>query len=299
MPRWLHSAIFQSIVIATLLIVSVFFATRPEYRQHGRGENYYSSPYAENESEEKILGFSPEWWTAIFTGVLSIFTIILAFSTIGLWIAGERQFRITTKIAARQAIQTRKSLALAAQSADAATKQAHISERAAHAQLRAWVVFDQMETLHLINGILGGHPVADGVGFRIIFRNRGKTPACNAGFRLACELIYNNGNIINIREGESDQDIRRAVIGPGIALGTAEVYLNDAQSQAFRDRQLRVRLACIVAYNDIIEPGETRRTKVVMIAVHHGGQRSSGDDIRGGVLHEAITYFDCDGQFIT
>jgi hypothetical protein len=119
MSRWIHSALFQSIVIATLIIVCVFFATRPEYGQHSQGEDYCSAPHTEREGEEKIPGFSPEWWTAIFTGVLSIFTIALAGSTIGLWVAGERQFRTTTKIAARQSIQTRKSIAIAEKALEA------------------------------------------------------------------------------------------------------------------------------------------------------------------------------------
>ena len=77
-PRLVRCSLFQSVLIGTLFIVAAFFATRPQYPYEHKVDTCNSNTYSNNETKEKLIGISPEGWTAIFTGVLAVFTIVLA-----------------------------------------------------------------------------------------------------------------------------------------------------------------------------------------------------------------------------
>lgn len=188
MPRWLHSVLFQSIVVATLVIVATLFVTRPKYDQANYNEQNYSNPYFDEKLNDKVIGLSPEWWTAIFTGVLAIFTIILSISTIGLWISGENQIKTTRRLAIWQSRQTRASL--------------KISERALIATHRPWI------TVSIdIKGPLSYDPRGAYFPFRFNLENVGKSPAKNVFVRpeIVCPESV-DGNPI------TPQDVQRRII---------------------------------------------------------------------------------------
>ena len=75
--RLLRDLLFHVTVVGTLIIVAAFFATRPEYTQIHYSYAYNSDINSSNEIKEKLLGISSEGWTAIFTGVLALFTLAL------------------------------------------------------------------------------------------------------------------------------------------------------------------------------------------------------------------------------
>jgi hypothetical protein len=67
------------IVVAFLIIVAVLFATRPQVEIQYSSDRQEQTQAAANTQidNDKLFGVKPEGWTAIFTGVLALFTVIL------------------------------------------------------------------------------------------------------------------------------------------------------------------------------------------------------------------------------
>ena len=109
--------------------------------------------------------------------VTAVFTAVLAFSTIGLWLAtsrlyraGERQLQTTRQIARLQALQTRASIQEAKRAADVAEGGVKVARDAFVAGNRPWMAFS-----------IDAAPLQVGVQFRarIQYRNVGRAPALN------------------------------------------------------------------------------------------------------------------------
>jgi hypothetical protein len=150
--------------------VSWFATCQPIYQgaaNHGSNEDnctFFSGPVA------SIVYFSG---TQLFRSLhiyehelIAGFTIILAFSTIGLWLAtyrlyqaGERQIRTSRQIGAVQAGQTRRQLTLARETAER--------------QLRAYVVVQKSE----IRNFPPEPTPVETVQAHVIVKNAGQTPA--------------------------------------------------------------------------------------------------------------------------
>lgn len=164
--------------------------------QHSKNadQNQAAKSEAKKEAKEKLFGVSPEGWTAIFTAVLAVFTIILAASTIGLYCAGERQLKITRRIAAKQSLQTRKSLAIAKESADVAK----MSADALMATERGILI--ETVTPFAIDKVVGFAGMFDNspsmgpstviLNATIYFKNYGKTPVTI--FEIYSDIIFSS-----------------------------------------------------------------------------------------------------------
>ena len=157
---YLESIVFRSVVIGTLILVCVFFATRPiEYDAHDK------HPHEPTKSEisDQFLGIGPEGWTAIFTGVLTVATLALA------------------GVAAVQITYLKRADRTARITAKAALKSANVAERALIATERAFVFvvdFDLDFAFHPGSGQISK------LRIRPIWKNSGSTATRDMKIRV-------------------------------------------------------------------------------------------------------------------
>lgn len=147
--------------VAVMIIVATILVVLPKNNAKNANANYQPNAVAgDQKNGDTLLGLSPEDWTAIFTAVLALFTIVLSLSTAGLWI-------VTWRSEVRQSRHSLKAITLARRSAD-------VAEKALIAANRPWIKVD----------IQVGGPIfynVNGVNFTLkyILQNIGHSPATN------------------------------------------------------------------------------------------------------------------------
>ncbi|RWD69073.1 hypothetical protein [Mesorhizobium sp.] len=94
---------------------------------------------AGKEWRESLVEHAPDWFVALFTLVLCIFTGLLWWSTRKLWKAGEDQMRLIAENALTQSADMRASIIVAEDAAKAASRSAEVAERTMVLNDRPWV----------------------------------------------------------------------------------------------------------------------------------------------------------------
>jgi hypothetical protein len=179
-----------------------------QQEQHSKGgqkSNWYDT----------FLNYTPDWFVAIFTGLLSFVTYRLVTSTGGLktstdrlWEAGERQIELSRETAAAQSRDMRESLSIAQEAATTATTANTIAREAYVTEHRPWLTVE-MSLAGDINFQENGF-VSTAVAVRVT--NIGTTPASGVYFsahmwtgvdidRNPSPLIYRKGRPFSV-EGE-------------------------------------------------------------------------------------------------
>src|SRR5581483_5523765 len=97
-------------LVAWAIIGLPLFDSLQAHPPHNHEDNWYST----------FLDHAPDWFVAIFTGLLVYVTYRLVKSTNKLWEAGERQMQLTGQIAAQQSLETREQIFATGRMADAA-----------------------------------------------------------------------------------------------------------------------------------------------------------------------------------
>jgi hypothetical protein len=159
------------------LIASVFWAGVPGWQAayaptDAEKQKCYEAAHNAGHKNEECKSF----WEKTTSDPVALFTLVLAISTIGLWVAtvflyraGEKQFQHARRSAASQSRDMQASIAEAKKSADA-TMLAVDSER-------AWLSFEKMNTVTSASGLVDGVPFRRSVGFAAEWKNRGRSPA--------------------------------------------------------------------------------------------------------------------------
>lgn len=226
MPRWLQNFLFQAIVIATLTIVVAFFATRPEQDHKHDRECDYAELCADQKAKGEFFGLSPEGWTAIFTGVLSIFTIGLCVATFKLW--------------------------------DSTDKLVLGAEETAERQLRAYVHAAKVR-LFLYRPQYYSREQSEGAiqGFGIVMEleNSGQTPTRKA-VMSASGRVFNDEVPDDFDFPDADQ-IEIVTFGPGVMLLSPSVSFNRVNIEKY----CKILVWGWVEYSDVFNNTPRRRTE--------------------------------------
>ena len=132
----------------------------------------------------------PDWFVALFTFVLAVFTALLWHSTNKLWLAGEKQMKLIEANAAQQSVDMQASIKIAEDAARAANRSAKLAEDTlsdgqdtARKELRAYltVVPDG------INQLIGRSDVMG----HVLLKNVGRLPARNVTLLVVMERSKN------------------------------------------------------------------------------------------------------------
>jgi hypothetical protein len=203
--------------------------------------------------------------------VIGAFTIVLAISTIGLWLAtnrlwsaGERQLTLAAETSAAQSRDMQASVAEAKKSADATLIAAQVSK----ASIRANLIIPNFSTgQHRPGGIV------DGYSFTPNLENAGPTHAVNVRFVTSLQLMP-----IDAEYKFTMGDIPQAsVIGPRTVVGAAgRLPMSVADAVLIWRNERKCLLWCRVEYDDIM--GESHHIEICVRVGFNGDPREIRDD---------------------
>jgi len=215
-----HDFLFRAVVVGTLVIVAAVFATRPTYeprKEHGsQGQPHYETG-AKIEGHG-FLGIGSDAWTAIFTGVLTLFTGVLA---------------VTAFVQIRYLIRADETARI---NADAARRAAEVAERTLVASSRAWIKVGTPTTEDNLavneNGILSV--------FHIPMENIGKEPALSINPQLWITFFTANG--FDERTFSDSCEVFRKTGGLELSLFPGEKYMGDNSEYGYFANATRVEM---------------------------------------------------------
>jgi hypothetical protein len=189
---------------------------------------------------------APDWFVAIFTGLLVYVTFRLVNSTNKLWEAGERQIKLSRSVAAVQARNTRKQL--------------HLSEVTAERQLRAYVFVVQAKIIN---------PDSADPSGELTVRNCGQTPA----YDVARFTGFNPQDARILEPVEIGEESTRFALGPGqvgVKNMPLHTLLNAGTMVGLRAKGQHILYASgLIAYRDAF--GKDQTTEFVMSIGGIGG----------------------------
>jgi hypothetical protein len=186
--RWLRAEIVFGFMIASVFWAVVLgwqAAYAPTYAEKQKCYDVAHNAGHKNEECKSL-------WEKTTSDPVAFFTLVLAVSTIGLWVAtvflyraGERQFRHVRRSAAIQSRDMQASIEVAQQSAVSAKRAADIAERGVVEADRPWI-----EVGLKINGPLIFGPESIEIEGDVTITNIGKSPAINVtcDFRMCCDI---------------------------------------------------------------------------------------------------------------
>ena len=159
----IESLLFRALVLATLIFAATLFAThQPVNGGLAKVEQPHTDQQVRHEETERtVLGVGAEGWTAIFTGILAVFTMGLAGITY--WL-----FRVTRTGIAEQAELTRASTQVAEQALTGLDRP-YIFLVISGQNIPTGATFGSFQSERLI-------------GVEFAYRNFGKTPAILKSF---------------------------------------------------------------------------------------------------------------------
>jgi hypothetical protein len=212
--------------------------------------------------------------------VVGGFTIVLAISTIGLWLAtnalwkaGEKQFGLLAETAVAQSRDMQASIVAAQQSATAATQ--------ALSANRAWIILDSLAMHQAAGGKIGDADFKLGVMAQANWRNRGRSPAIRA-------QIFTTGQLGNFLDETAPQFIpdwramsesTSAPIGPDQVVSGPLSYMVDADRAAIIERRAAFFVYSMVRYTDIFSP-EQERISEICLRVRFNGEIVGKDGVK-------------------
>jgi hypothetical protein len=199
--------------------------------------------------------------------VIGGFTIVLAISTIGLWLAtnklwaaGEKQLEVLSESAAAQSRDMQAAIAIAERSADAARDAAKAAMRAVSSD-RAWISWD--DTLVVRGSIIDGKK-AGGVTLASKWRNTGRSPALNVRVYVN-HTLTEFGSRIPIPSFTADFgaeiEYDGGALGPGNHIFTTQRFVSESDYRRLQNREILVWLYSRVEYEDIFNPSVTRHSE--------------------------------------
>jgi hypothetical protein len=205
LPRWLIWPIF-ALVMGFAIGGSVFwglYGPNTTIEQADTAAKKQPAKHSATEEKEKADEALARYtfWLTLFTGVLAFATICLGVATVGLYLTGEKQAMIAKLTSLRQFRQTRESIALARQTAEAA-------EQSVIEANRAWIKVDIQ---------VGGpiHYNVNGANFTLIYvlENVGNSPALNVEVhpRLIDAVIHARTELL--KDVELRKELRPSSLG--------------------------------------------------------------------------------------
>jgi hypothetical protein len=147
-----------------------------QHSKRGQKSNWYDT----------FLNHTPDWFVAIFTGLLTFVTYRLVSTTGGLktstdrlWEAGERQIELSRETAAAQTRDMQDSIEVAQAAVKASQKSADAAELSVVEADRAWIEVE----INILGPLIFGEEEIE-VEAEAIFTNTGRSPAINVGYEF-------------------------------------------------------------------------------------------------------------------
>jgi len=166
----------------------------------------------------------------------------------------------------------------------AASKAAHIAAEAVASE-RAWMCHFGFDTGTAENSTINGEMIQNGVLILPNWQNMGRSPALNCGITNQWKLIELDESIpiFNIPKGDNGAS---APCGPGVKVKGSMIFLNDEQSELFRQRRGRLIVYSKVFYSDTFHPAKLRSSEICFEALYRG----NGPMGKDGVIPLAIDF---------
>jgi hypothetical protein len=211
---WAFSAIVLAISVWIVQSSHTFQDCVREHRQHytsqnfkERISNFMRSAAVRKDCVGEFIHENGEAVTASFTIVLAISTILLWLATKALWEAGERQIKLSRSVAAVQARNTRRQLAIA----EAANEYSH---QIFTATQRPWVSVAGIEPIGSIDFDAGMQ-----IPFELEIKNGGQTPAINVNWNCSTWIRFMGGSPQELQASFAAELVRDRPVREGANIG--------------------------------------------------------------------------------
>jgi hypothetical protein len=228
----------------------------PVDTQSGSGD---SSPKHEEER--------PKWTDK----AQAISSVVVMFFTLALTVVAFMQNRLEKKLAE----DTAESIALAKQSADAATKAANaavIHSEAAAQSNRAWMIVNELKT---VAGHHEGRLSAALLGIQ--WKNMGNTPSFRCCVGINTHWVKQPDNSIPTAVANDITENLNATIGPGAVVNTADVPIQPIEIAYIESGVYKLYIGTFCTYTDFW--GNIRRTEAFYL-MHIQGSMDCGNGIQ-------------------
>lgn len=205
----------------------------------------------------------------------AISSVVVMFFTLALTVVAFMQNRLETKLAE----DTAQSIALAKQSADAATKAANaavIHSEAAAQSNRAWMIVNELKT------VTGHHEgKLSAVFLGIQWKNMGNTPSFRCCVGINTHWVKQPDNSIPTAVPQDSTENLNATIGPGAIVNTADVPIQPIEIGYIESGAYKLYVGTFCTYTDFW--GNNRRTEAFYL-MHIQGTADSGNGIQTPVF---------------
>src|SRR2546423_1741671 len=234
--HWLRAEIVFGFLIGSVFWAAVLGWQAAYAPTDAEKQKCYDAAHNAGHKSEECKSF----WERSTSDPVAFFTLVLAFSTIGLWVAtvflywaGERQFRHIRRSAAIQSRDMQASIKASQASVEVAKRAADIADRGVVLTDRPWIALS-LE----IRGALKFTADAIEIDVRGIFKNVGRSPALNIWFYM--KLFEST-----VEAGERASDLARKYRNVPISGGYGAVLFPG--SDGIKDQTLSIKKTEFIA----------------------------------------------------
>ncbi|SRR5579883_1261294 len=199
----------------------------------------------------KTLNRYGETVTALATVAVACFTGTLWWATLRLW-----------KAALDQSADFKASITAAERSADAMALIASAN--------RAWMTYDDLQIVFLPDSVIDGIPEVRGLGFRIMWRNIGRSPALNAEIFIQHHVVDVADRNVPHFEADFGENRFGAAIGPRFSPGSPMRAVGTIGHDNIMNRNSAVILYSCIRYTDIYNLATERLSEVCLRITFEG-----------------------------
>lgn len=245
--------IFRGTALLGIIVVAAAFAF-PQQQSPGQSQSY-TLHHALDDQEKYSQSQNELFLVRTFADPIALFTLVLAISTVGLWI-------VTWRSSVNQSRDTRRSLIVARHAAEAATRaaqssrdQVEHSRSAVETTERAFVILEPI--LHKKETV--DH--VQGWSFRCVWKNVGKTPTKFMLMSAGTQWRINAGPLPPDFTFDDTTPPGRAFLGPQNTRASAKFHFPDEVLVQMKKGVARGYLWGWVEYNDVFKDTPRHRTE--------------------------------------
>jgi hypothetical protein len=272
--RWFRAEIVLGFLIASVLWAGVLGWQAASVPSNAEKQKCYEAAEKSGHKTEECKSL----WERTTSDPVALFTLVLAISTGGLWLAtiglyraGERQIEFSRQASAAQSRDMQASIAEAKKSADAAML--------AIGSDRAWMLLDEPMIMPVEGASIDGVWHDSAFMFAAWWKNMGRSPATNAE-------IASDHCLIPINSNEPPPFAPRwysepgvgSTVGPNTRVRSLPRAIGAQERRLIENGSMAIILFAEIRYRDIFNPG-TLHTSTVCLRIEYNG---SITDVRTG-----------------
>jgi hypothetical protein len=239
------------------LVWAAIFVIYPQYS----GAKTYAHSSAEQKTENVSDAENTDDRIARYTLWLTLFTGILAVSTIGLW-------GVTWRAGIRQSHDMERAIIESRRSADVAMQSLRSD--------RAWMILFNRQAYRADTLHVDGAPIGPGVAVSLQWMNMGRSPALHASLRATQRFVSAHQAVPFFPTDRSAEAVERiATVGPGGVVATSSLAAGDQILEQVKRREMVWYIYSTLIYRTIFSDVEV--VSEACVTVEYNGDIRQND----------------------